>query len=250
MSRSLKMKLKLEGSLFETSRYGKLQILKYNNAKNVEVVFLNTGYITTVQMDNIYNDKVKDRMFPSVYGVGILGDSLCKIDKTMTTAYKHWESMIHRCYSEDYLKKRPTYRGCEVSDNFKYLPYFEHWCSTQIGFGNEGWHLDKDILVKGNKVYSEDTCCFVPISINSLLNQQKSKRGDFPIGVDSIKGCDLYRTSLGNSHLGCFKTSEEAFIAYKQAKEDYIKEVANKWKDQIDPRVYEALMKWEVNIND
>ena len=50
--------------------------------------------------------------------------------------------------------------------------------------------------------------------------------------------------------LGYYITAEEAFYAYKQAKEAHIKEVANKWKDQIDIRVYEALMKYEVEIMD
>ena len=53
-----------------------------------------------------------------------------------------------------------------------------------------------------------------------------------------------------NIHLGYFSKPDEAFNVYKQAKEDYIKEVAELYKDQIDIRVYEALMKYEVDIND
>ena len=59
------------------------------------------------------------------------------------------------------------------------------------------------------------------------------------------------RTGNGvQSNLGSFDTEVEAFKVYKQAREAYIKQVANKWKDQIDPRVYEALMKYEVEIDD
>lgn len=53
-----------------------------------------------------------------------------------------------------------------------------------------------------------------------------------------------------SEHLGYFKTELEAFNAYKQAKESFIKEQANEWKDQVDPRAYEALMNYTVNIND
>jgi hypothetical protein len=51
-------------------------------------------------------------------------------------------------------------------------------------------------------------------------------------------------------HIGYFVTELEAFLAYKEAKEQQIKVVANRWKDQIDPRVYDALMNWEVEITD
>ena len=53
-----------------------------------------------------------------------------------------------------------------------------------------------------------------------------------------------------DGHLGWFSTEIEAFHAYKVAKEAYVKELAEKWKEQIDPRVYEALMKYEVEITD
>ena len=50
--------------------------------------------------------------------------------------------------------------------------------------------------------------------------------------------------------LGYFDFELEAFSVYKEQKECHIKEVANKWKDQIDPRVYEALMNYQVEITD
>ena len=82
----------------------------------------------------------------------------------------------------------------------------------------------------------------------------RATRGKFPVGVyydASRSKFQAYIRVYGKrKHLGRFDTPEEAFLAYKQAKEAYIKEVANKWKDQIDIRVYEALMKYEVDIND
>ena len=50
--------------------------------------------------------------------------------------------------------------------------------------------------------------------------------------------------------LGYFKTEIEAFNAYKIAKEAFVKEQANKWKSEIDIRAYEALMSYEVSIDD
>ena len=162
--------------------------------------------------------------------------------------------MLTRCYDDKYHSKSQTYVGCSVSDNFKYFPYFKEWCNQQIGFGNEGWHLDKDILVKGNKVYSEDTCCFVPPEINCTITNNKSVRGRFPQGVTYNRTKTRYRAKIRRGakleSLGTYDTPEEAFYAYKPIKEACIKSLAEKWKDKIDPRVYESLMRWEINITD
>ncbi len=119
------------------------------------------------------------------------------------------------------------------------------------GFRDLG--VDKDILVKGNKMYSEETCCFIPDEINCLIGMKKN-RGKYPAGVTWNKGAKAFRSKVRvygkDKHLGYYKTSEEAFYAYKKAKEQYVKEVANNWKGQIDNKVYEALMNWEININD
>ena len=113
--------------------------------------------------------------------------------------------------------------------------------------------IDKDLLLKGNKIYSPENCCLIPREINGSLNNKRKSNSHLPIGV-SNNGSGKY-TSKRNfgglqKHLGTFKTIEEAFFAYKTEKESYIKELAYKWKNQIDPRAYNALMSWEVNIDD
>lgn len=162
--------------------------------------------------------------------------------------------MLQRSYHEKSKDKRSSYKDCSVSDNFRYFPYFKEWCSKQVGFGNKGWCLDKDILFKGNKEYSPETYCFVPPEINTSILNRKALRGDTPIGVYFNKTQNKYRADCQvngkSSFLGYYKTVEEAFNVYKKAKEAYIKEIANKWKDKIDPRVYDALMTWVIEITD
>ena len=163
--------------------------------------------------------------------------------------------MLCRCYSDAIKKRCPTYEGCEVSDNFKYYEYFYEWCHEQIGFGSEGWHLDKDLLVKGNKVYSESVCVFIPQEINNVLTKRTASRGEYLIGVYWDKKANAFKASVNKNkgkqeHLGYFKTELEAFKAYKQAKESFIKEQANKYKSQIDIRAYNALMNYTVEIDD
>ena len=107
--------------------------------------------------------------------------------------------------------------------------------------------------MKGNRVYSPETCCFVPNEINCLFIRNKRIRGELPIGVNKSGKRFSARLSKGLDNrvfLGSFKTETEAFLSYKKAKEMYLKELAEKWKGKIDDRAYDVLMNYEVNIDD
>ena len=244
------------GMVFKSKSSGDFKVLKYNDSKNVEIQFLKTGYETVTRLDCIKSGGIKDPYSPSVYGTGVLGTKYqSTISGVKTKEYMLWQSMLKRCYSDVCKKKQPTYEGCEVSDKFKSYEYFYEWCHEQVGFGNEGWQLDKDLLVKGNKVYSENTCVFIPTEINSVLIKCTATRGEYLIGVCWHNTNKAFRAMVSKNkgkpeNLGYFNTEIEAFNAYKQAKENYIKELANKWVDRIDPRAYNALMKYQVEIDD
>ena len=244
------------GVVCKSNLSGDFKILKYNDNRNVEVQFLKTGYETTVHLGSIRNGKVKDRLLPSVYGVGVVGTKYpISEGGVLTKEYKLWQNMLERCYSATYQKKQPTYKDCKCSENFKSFEYFYEWCQNQIGSNVEGWHLDKDLLVKGNKVYSEYTCVFLPSEINSLLVKCTASRGEYLIGVYWSKTANAFKATVrknkgGQKHLGYFNTELEAYNAYKIAKEAFVKEQANKFKSQIDPRAYNALINYTVNIDD
>ena len=239
----------MEGLVFNTNNSGVCVVVNYTNYDDVTVKFVETGYETKTRMGNLKLGKVKDYLHPSIYGKGILGEGF-KQSESQSYCFQLWKNMLKRCYSEVSFKKSPSYEQCLTSETFNHYQQFKTWCNSQLGFDQEGWELDKDILVKGNKIYSEDTCCFVPKEINLLLVKHDKGRGDYLLGVDYHKNRKQFRARCSDKHLGWFNTELEAFHAYKQAKEAYIKEVANKWKDQIDPKVYEALMKYEVEITD
>ena len=248
-----------EGSVITTKNFGDIVITKYLDKDNIHIRFINTGYNLITQSLNIRQGTIKDRLAPAVFGVGVLGDVLTTVDGVRLKEYELWKNMIKRCYSKNFHEKFPTYSSCSVSENFKYYPYFKEWCNKQAGYTSQddkgnAFQLDKDILVKGNKVYSEELCVFVPKEINMLMVKCGRKRGDNPIGVFYHNREKKYvakcKVSNKTVHLGYYLTSTEAFIVYKNFKESYIKEVSNKWKDQIDVRVYEALMNYHVEITD
>ena len=194
-----------------------------------------------------------------VYGVGIKGDKYPTRQGRHLKEYQTWVNIFVRCFDEKYKVGNPSYNGCSVSDNFKSYTFFYEWCQTQVGFNTvdenrKTWHLDKDLLFKGNKVYSEDACVFLPQRVNMILTSCKAVRGDNPVGVifHSRDKVFIARCQFKgkNKHLGTYRNKEDAFVAYKTFKEAYIKEVANEYRTQIDPRAYEALMNYEVNIYD
>ena len=242
-----------DGKVYPTKNYGDLIIVDYRKWNDVLVKFLNTGNHTIARISDIKSGGVKDRFAPTVCGVGFVGDAPVKLNGKIRKEYTVWRNMLQRCYDDDHQVKSPTYAGCTVSDNFKDYTYFQNWYISQIGADND-WFLDKDILVRDNKVYSEGTCVLVPREINNLLTKRQNHRGVYPIGVtvDKRGGNFFAQLNVGKDRrkFGYSSTPEGAFLAYKEAKEAYIKEVANRWKDQIDPRAYDALLRYEVEITD
>ena len=190
-----------------------------------------------------------------VFGVGV-NDWVGKVlvDGKPIMEYQLWQNMLQRCFDEKFKQKYPTYKDVTCSKEWLLMTTFIKDVSQMNGYDLEGWQLDKDILSKGNKLYSKDTCCFVPAEVNSLLIKRDKSRGEWPVGVCFHKHTGKFMAYLNINgklkHLGYFATPEEAFQAYKRAKEAQIKVVAQKWKHQLDERVFQALMVYEVVIDD
>lgn len=248
------------GRVLDSKSFGKFKVINYENSRKVTVEFLETGYRKVCNMKELRTGAMKDTTLPSIYGVGFVGskyktffssDTKSKINRE---EYEHWRGLLRRCYSEKERYKFPTYEGCVVSDNFKSYEFFYEWCEKQIG-AKEGFDLDKDLLIKGNKVYSEDTCVFLPREVNNALSKNNVKRGKLPIGVHFCNTKRVFvsqvcRNNGSQDFLGYFNNSTDAFNAYKVAKEDYLKSLAEKWKGTIDNRAYEALINYQVEITD
>ncbi len=172
------------------------------------------------------------------------------INGKQTKEYTLWHNMRRRCLiGGSYQTRYPSYIGCAVHKEFEIFSSFIHWAVKQIGFGVDGYQLDKDILIPGNKVYGPDTCVFVPSIINAMLTHKKINTNGYPTGV-SLKPNNKFIAQIKIDGvvktLGRFDNPMDAFLVYKDAKETEIKRQANLHKDLIDPRVYKALISYEV----
>ena len=245
------------GEFGVSSQGEKMTIVRYGNKNDIDVQFEDGTIVEHKQYNDFKNGKVKNPYFPSFYGVGFIGNGKFKpFDENgkATKCYKAWHNMLKRCYDHKFHEKEPTYKGCSVCEEWHNFQVFAEWYYSHFyELENEIMNLDKDILCKGNKIYSPDTCIYVPQRINKLFIKCDKVRGEYPLGVSKHGNKFKAWVSKGNGKpitLGTYPTPNEAFLAYKIAKEKYIREVAEEYKGKIPFKLYEALMNYEVEIDD
>ena len=239
----------------------KIIIIKYRNANDIDVYFPSFNYVVkNRQYKDFKSGNIKCPYDINKYN-GYIGEGkyTSRINGRKTKCYQTWINILQRCYDKNYQSKKPTYIGCEVCEEWHNFQNFAKWYEENYyTINGEEMHIDKDILIKGNKIYSPNTCVFVPKRINDLFVNKKLNRGNYPIGVSYFKRDGLYRSEIcitkngkvEHKYLGLYKTPQEAFQVYKEYKENAIKEVANEYKKLIPKKLYEAMYRWEVEIND
>ena len=234
------------------------KIINYKDANNIKIKILETEEIIDTCYKNFKCRNIKSKFLPSVYNHGYLGyEETIDKDGNQLPSYKTWSRMLERCYSEKYKEKQPTYKDVICCKEWLNYSNFKKWYNENYyEIEGEQMALDKDILIKGNKVYSPENCVFVPQRINSLFVKNDANRNNL-IGVyydDSKNYINKYKVSISVNnkikYIGRFNTPEEAFNAYKQFKEQYIKQIADEYKDKIPKKLYDAMYRYKVEITD
>ena len=235
----------------------KMIITKYNNALDIDVYLPEYDYtINHVTYNNFKRGNIKCPYEPRYYGIGYLGEGKYKMSENgkKTKCYNTWHNMLERCYNPKYQEKYPTYKDCEVCESWHNFQTFAEWYNDNYyQIHGEVMCLDKDILIKGNKIYSPETCVFVPEKINLLFIKSDNSRGNNPIGAHQLPSGN-YEVRCNNGeesdYLGRFDNIYEAFYAYKVHKEKIIKQVADEYKEYIPQKLYHALYNYQVEITD
>ena len=240
----------------------KMVISKYRNNKDLDVYFPEYNWTFEHAIyQSFKNGNIKCPYELRVYGVGYLGEGKYKVleNDKITDEYVIWYAMLQRCYDPKFQEKHSTYKGCKVEDHLLNFQNMGEWIENNYyEIPGEKMCLDKDILCKGNKIYSRSTCIFVPHRINSLFTKRDNDRGNNPIGI-TVNSSGNYQARCRNGNgkkicLGVYSTKEEAFQAYKEYKENVIKEVIDSYEGIIPEPFYSklkvAMDNYHVEIDD
>lgn len=245
------------GAVFKNNSCENCEVIEVFSATKILVRFEN-GFEDYFSQDSLERCSFKNKTYPSVYGVGFSGKGVYS-SRRHNKIYKKWQSMLQRCFDREFQKQHDTYLDCTVCEDWFNFQNFAEWAYSQPNYSdNYKLHLDKDLLKKGNRLYSPENCCFIPHEINTLIVTTSKVGTELPVGVIWHKRDNEYRaqmtirkgTKRTNVHILSSKCPHECFLAYKSVKEQRIKDMAEEFKDFITKAAYDALMSREVEITD
>jgi len=242
------------GQIIENFYGSTFEVIELLAGAKCRIKFLDSFGYEKVVLRNDAKRGIRNPYRLSVAGVGYIGAGTYSPANSLQL-WTVWSNMITRCYDEDSLKKNITYVGCSVHKVWHCFQNFAAWSEAQPEFiKNKDWCLDKDIIEQGNKIYSPDKCSYVPVAINNLFTLRGNKRGEYPLGVHKEGKSGKFIAQINREGrricLGRFATPEQAFLVYKEAKESVVKEIAEKYKSEINSQVYTSLINWKVEVTD
>lgn len=235
-----KNKEKYEGKIFDSTSCGKFKVIQFNNSKNVEIEFINTKFRTITSAEHVRSGLIKDPFFPYLYGRGYVGESHRQNIGDLK-AFKCWKHMMDRCYREGYSSK--TYENVEVCKEWYNFSNFKLWFQEHYV---EGFELDKDVLQKDveYKVYSPETCLFLPKEINCAITTRNKNKYNLPVGI-SLSDNNKYECKVRYKNTNYinkrFDILEEAIEFYNYNKSKIMESLIQKYDEQLEERAKIAL---------
>ena len=227
-----------------------MKIIAYRKSDDIDIQFLDEhGYIFEHQTySNFKSGGIKNPYDRNICGVGYMGVGKyhCKYSNGVhTMEYQNWIAMIRRCYDEKRKDTYSSYYGtCEVCSEWHNFQVFGQWYEQNFyQVGTERMHIDKDILIHGNKIYSPETCIIVPQRINMMF-MNKPNKYNLPSGIAPIAN-GRYNASYRGKSIGNYDTLELAVKAHDTEKKNALIELANEYKYKIPNKLYEALINWQ-----
>lgn len=226
-----------------------MKIILYENTTHVLIEFQDEyKYQVMVGYGNFTKGTIKNPYHKMLYGKGYIGvgDYRPTQNRKATAVYDAWRKMFDRCYSKN---QEPTYADCTVCEEWYNFQNFAKWYEENY-WEEEQYSLqvDKDWLVFHNTVYSPKTCSLVPSIINLCLMRPNKNNQGLPRNIQ-LTASGKYKPQLSKYgkqvELGTYENLIDAMKVYKNAKIEYVKELALKYRQYITPQLYEAMMNFE-----
>lgn len=238
-----------------------MECVEYFGSTDITVKFIDPEYIVKHKTWQYFDKGKIEHPLYKKKTYGTIGTKYpSRVNGAHTKEYNTWKNMMTRCFSDEYKSKNPTYVDVTCCEEWTVYENFYEWLHSQENFqqwyDGEQWAVDKDILVKGNKIYSPNTCCLVPKNVNLLFAKRDALRGEYIIGVNYNKRDNVYVAHCKRDgklwHIGVYNSEYDAFIGYKNFKENFIKRTAKEEYTQgnITQKCYEAMMDYQVEITD
>jgi len=235
----MREKIDRTGEIHITNEGYPVKIIDGTNRKKCIIQFENGHIKYDINYSNIIAGKVSNPYHPSVYKTGYEGFGKYTFLNSPRIKVL-WDSIFARCFNN---KKNPSYVDCNISEEWHNFQNFAKWYEQNWKPHMTGWHLDKDVLIRGNKLYSSNSCCFIPLEINCVFVVPPNR--DLPQGV-YVSG-KKYRAKFGKDYNEYFDILEDAVSAYNEQREKHIKKLADEWKPLIEPEVYQAMYNYTVD---
>ena len=243
-----------------------MKIINYRNSNDIDIEFEDGTVVYNRSYNWFVRGKIKNYMNPEVlnigyYGIDKINDNDTYIGKNgkkellKTYIYDRWRNMLDRCYSNEQNSNYILYSECSVCDEWHSFYNYYIWFKQNMWGNNIAYQVDKDFLIKGNKIYSPTTCLLVDNKINSTIIKTNSKEKHY-VGVYKLKNNKFYcRVRVKNKRISSnqFDSEIEAYNEYVRIKEAYIKELADEYKEKyhdFPDKLYNAMYSYRIRETD
>jgi hypothetical protein len=235
-------KINRVGEIHTTNEGYKVVIIEFFNSYNCTVQFEDGSILNNIQYNNLKLGNLKNKNHKSICGVGFLGNGEF-LRKHNRESYRLWTSMLKKCYDKEYQAKNKYCHGFLVCDEWHNFQNFTKWFNDQNYMIDN--YLVQNIIDPNNKIFEPNKCCFLPHELNSLFAKNYLKMGLYPEGVTYDIASDKY-IAYFKGMIGKYSSEEEAFLEYKNYKENKVKKITEKYKNSITTEIYNVLINYKV----
>ena len=206
------------------------------------------SYIIEAKYSNVKNGRVRYPYHKSVFGIGYFGEGEYKsrINRELSASYSKWIGMLQRCYDKNYELKQPTYKDVTVCEQWHNFQIFANWFYNESNY-QDGWELDKDILSEDDKIYSPETCIFLPKELNGFIanernaTNQSSKYSGVCFNKKEKKFKARLQVDKKRKVLGVFNNTpfgeKRAAAAYRKARRIEVEKMKEKYRDVLPEKI-------------